>query len=368
MSESNLPSTRVVPPFCNPDHPPKKYGNYPRNFDMIDLAEHLDYWPAMRERLRLCSEILWPAYDKADRVALRHQQFHRILTMATTLLGTLAVILAIVQLALPPEFVYDVGPNLTVLEAGSAVAAALAVVLIGVTVKFRWQLGRHQAERLRQLKFGFVVNPETWSGDDALTVQADKLRAAVKIVAAMTSSQYRAWAAEPDTAERPLIPRACPLDDDTLDQLVAYYRAKRLVFQKLYFDDRSKRNNAADWVTGRIAPILFFGSVACVLVHFILDRFPDKSNPHELGRFFIFGAVALPTIGAGIRFFFAAHEFARNKVRYRTKEVGLTHLDEVLQRSSGADAKLRDMDFCEHILALEHREWSGLMIETEVYP
>jgi hypothetical protein len=367
MAVSSQTSTRVAPPFCDPDQPPARYSDYPLNFDMHDLPDHLAYWPLLRERLERCSKVLSSAYDVAERTALQHQEGHDWLTLLAAGFGTLAVLLAIIQLAAPGFG--DIGNlNLTVFELSSALAAGAAVYMIFRTVKNRWQLGRHKAERLRQLKFAFLIDPETWCGDDALNRQVDKLSADAKNVVAMTSDQFQKWAAELDRPERPLEPRACPLDSDTLDQLVEYYRAKRLVFQKLYFDDRSKRNDARDWFTGPLAPWLFFLSVACILVHFFLDRFPEGSGIDKLGRWFIIGAVALPTFSAGIRFYCATHEFARNKVRYRAKEVGLTHLDEVLQRSSGADAKIRDIEFCEHALGLEHREWSRLMIETEVFP
>jgi hypothetical protein len=89
---------------------------------------------------------------------------------------------------------------------------------------------------------------------------------------------------------------------------------------------------------------------------------------HELSHVFIFLAAALPTVGAGIRTVRAAHEFARNKVRYRAKEVGLTHMDKVLLRGTGPEAKISDMEFCDRALELEHREWARLMNETEVFP
>jgi hypothetical protein len=361
-------STRVAPPFCDPDQPPASYADYPQNFDMIDLPDQLTYWPLLRKQLERCSDVLWNAYHEADRIALRHQNLHRALTLSTALTGTLAVVIAIIQLATPPEYVYFVIPNLTILEAIYAVFAGVAVLFIVLAVKFRWQLGRHKAERYRQMKFAFLIDPEIWCGDQALDERVAKLRTAVNNVAAMTSAEYREWAEELDRPERPHEPPACPLEGDALEQLVEYYRAKRLVFQKIYFNDRSRRNDARDWLTGRLAPLLFFSSVACVLVHFGLDRLPEDSSLHALGHVFIFLAIALPTIGGGVRFYCGSHEFARNKVRYRVKEVGLAHLDEVLRRSSGADEKIRDMDFCEHELGLEHREWSRLMIETEVFP
>ena len=99
--------------------------------------------------------------------------------------------------------------------------------------------------------------------------------------------------------------------------------------------------------------------------------FRTKSNPYELGRFFSSsGAAALPDDhrAARVRFFLRPMNCAQQGARISNKEVGLTHLDEVLQRSSGADAKPVRHGLSRDILALEHREWSGLMIvKREVY-
>ena len=122
------------------------------------------------------------------------------------------------------------------------------------------------------------------------------------------------------------------------------------------------------WLTGWLAPLLFFLSVAFVLLHYGIEHFVHVENSHEIGRLFIFLAAALPTVGAGIRTLTAAHEFGRNKVRYHAKEAVLNHADEHLREAKDADARLLDMEFCEQTLELEHREWARLMIETEVFP
>lgn len=368
MATTSETQTRVAPALCNPDQPPARYADYPPNFDMVDLPEHLDYWPHLRQHLEQCAAVLWDPYQMADGAALYEQKRHRALTLLAAVFGTLAVVLAIIQLAVPTHTPNAGASTLTILEVMYALAAAATVISIVYAVKFRWQLKRHQAERMRQLKFGFLIDPESWCGEDAFKRQVAKLDADKRAVLAMTPTQFRAWAEELDLPDRPHELAAHTLDAETIEQLVEYYRAKRVVFERLYFHDRTQRNDAKDWLTGRLAPILFFGSVACVIVHFILDRFPTGSRLDELAHLFIAFAVALPAIGAGVRFYCAAHEFARNKVRYRAKEVGLRHLDKVLKRPSGADERIRDMEFCEHILSLEHREWSRLMIETEVFP
>jgi hypothetical protein len=368
MVASTDVTARLAPRFCDPNDRSLKYADYPPDFDMIDPPEHLEHWPLLRMHLVQCAEILRYPFHVADKRALKQQKWHRSLTLAAAVFGTLAVLLAIIQLAAPGFSGRLSVPNLTKLEAAYALVATAAVILIAFASKFGWQLGRHQAERIRLLKFGFLIDPASWCGEVEFNQRLDKLRTDVDAVRELTPQKYKDWAKQPDSSERQRFAPTWPADSETLAQLVDYYRAKRAIFQKLYFADRAERYHAKDWFTGRLPPFLFFGSVAAVLVHWFLDRFQTGSALDELGYYFLILAVALPAIGAGVRFYCMSHEFARNKVRYFAKEVGLAHLDDVLKRPSTPDAQLQDMDFCEHELAIEHREWSLLMIETEVIP
>ena len=366
---SSQTETRETPPFCNPDKPPLRFADYPQNFDMIDTPKQMEYWNLLREPLRRCTEVVFTAYERADAAARRHQRRHRLLANFAALFGTTAVLFAIFQLALP-QFVESLDlwsvPTLETLAA----LAALAAVVLGIMIagKARWLLERHQAERLRLVKFRFLIGPEIWCGEEDSQGRMARLSDEVNEVTAMKPHQFREWAEELGRPDEPPESRPCSLDRETLDQLVNYYRTKRLIYQELYFHDRTRRNVPMAWLTGWLAPVLFFGSVASVLMHYLIDLFVQDLTIREMSHVFIFLAAALPTVGAGIRTIRSAHEFARNKVRYRAKEIGLMHLDKVLLRSNGAEAKISDMEFCERALELEHREWARLMNETEVFP
>jgi hypothetical protein len=45
----------------------------PRVDDMHDAADDPARWPLLAERLELCRQLVVPAFDEADRAALRHQ-------------------------------------------------------------------------------------------------------------------------------------------------------------------------------------------------------------------------------------------------------------------------------------------------------
>jgi peptidoglycan/LPS O-acetylase OafA/YrhL len=93
---------------------------------MEDTPEQLVRWPQLREALQACRETTLPAYLKADEPALRHQRWHRWLTKAAAVLGTVAVLAAILQWSELVNPSWPMG-----VEIGAALFAAISV-LFGV--------------------------------------------------------------------------------------------------------------------------------------------------------------------------------------------------------------------------------------------
>src|SRR5687768_13631696 len=67
--------------------------------DMEDTADELRRWPHLRRALEVCGEAILPIYLKADDAAIRHQRWHRWLTLTTALFGTTTVLAGILQLS-----------------------------------------------------------------------------------------------------------------------------------------------------------------------------------------------------------------------------------------------------------------------------
>ena len=99
-----------------------------------------------------------------------------------------------------------------------------------------------------------------------------------------------------------------------------------------------------------------------------LAHYVYETRWHQPSPGLIFLAASLPAVAGGLRTFRAANEYTRNRTRYHTAALALAHLDEILMRPKPPEDKLRDMDFCEQTLDLEHREWGRLMIESEIMP
>ncbi len=249
------------------------------------------------------------------------------------------------------------------------IALVLVVIATFVALQMHWMVGRHRTERLRMAKFRFLIDPETWCGEGSLATRLARLEDAVRMIQGLTHASFVEWAEEPVHQVEPARPVTCPLQDGApLDQLIDYYRTKRLNYQRIYFSNRVKLFGPMDVLTGWVVPGLFYGSVLCVLAHYAYGTWWHEQELHEISRVLIFLTASLPAVAGGLRTLRAANEYSRNRTRYRTAALALTHLDEILMRPKPPEEKLRDMDFCEQTLDLEHREWGRLMIESEIMP
>jgi hypothetical protein len=333
--------------------------------DMLDTDEELDErWKALAEPLKQCKKVIVPAFQEADLAALAHQRRRRRLTELGAICGTVAVLFAIVQLAFPRLVE---GHLLVVLEVLAVLAAAGAVAMGAVSLLLaKWLVERHKAERLRLAKFRFLIDPAVWSGDPAAASQRlQRLEEEVQRIVSLTARDMHEEIKKENPPEPPPEPGpAQAIAPQTLAELVAYYRAKRLLFQRDYFRDRIKRNEAKDWWTRMLPPILFFVSVLAVLIHFVLDLMGGH-GPDQVSRICIVLAAALPAVAAGVREYRAAYEFGRNSSRYRAKEVALSRLDDILRDETDPWSKIRELWYSEEILEFEHREWCRLMMDTE---
>jgi uncharacterized membrane protein YhaH (DUF805 family) len=364
---------RVPPPLCNPGSPPKTYGSYPLDFDMIDTPEQIAHWPLLRKPLEACASILLPVYLEIDKRARRHQTWHRWLANTAAVAGTLAVVMGIAQLAFPEEIE---GLEVPQVELVAIVLACVAVILmlLRFTGKAPWLLERHKAEWLRREKFRFLMDRAAWLDPQGLDGEIAKLRKHVAELRDTKERDDREWIDFKEWAEvggEPLeLQAGAPyqIDPEVLAQLVSYYRSKRLIYQKLYFESRANKNTQWAGMTSWLGPALFFASVLCVLAHFILEVSSHKSGASGVSQALIFLAAFLPALSAGVRSVRAAHEFERNRVRYHAKAFVFDHKDKVLQRESRTDEVLRNIHFCERVLELEHLEWARLMQEAECTP
>jgi len=327
---------------------------------------------ALQAQLAASQAAVEAIFFTADALALRYQRRHRKITILSAVFGTTAVLLAIVQLS----GLFAEGWS----RWGEFVAAVIALFAVGLGIvsalQQTWLLERHKAERCRLAKFRLLTDPALWSGDaNAIRNRIEQFSKEVQAISGLSRRELDEWV---EDDQIPLIPDAGSLagTNPALAKLAAYYKDKRLVVQRDFFFDRWNLNVRQDKRTYLVPPAFFFLSVLFALSHFVYDIvFSDHAeagaalSPSRASVVLIALAAALPVLGAGVRTYRTAYEFARNTIRYRAKYVALEHINATLKARSRQSINPRELFhslWCsEQILESEHREWLRLMIEAE---
>ncbi len=322
----------------------------------------------LRDALTLCQNTVETGYRKADASALRHQRYHRLVTVIAAIFGTIAVLLAIIQLSGLFRGVWPLQVS------GIAVVLALIAVILGLvsSQRLNWLLERHRAERYRLLKFRFLIDAAFWSGGkEKAKARANQLIDEVDDIRALNPQALRRWI---DEGEVPVAPTPLPhskTDKNIIQDFLKYYQKKRLSVQMDYFARRAFRNIRVHRYTWFLPPLFFFFSVLAALGHFVYNTVTSTYDlqanvaTSSFVVLFVVLAAAFPVVGAGVRSLRTAYEFARNNSRFRAKHVALSRLAERLRQESDPEAIFRDLWSCEQILESEHHEWLRLMIEGE---
>lgn len=338
--------------------------NHLPDYDMIDPDEEIERsWPLLAELLRFCRETILPPFREADRTAVRCQWHHKIVVMIAAVCGSLAVMLAIAQLALQRiEHVTEMAGTIEL------ISALLALVAVGFGLwaarQKQWLLERHKAERFRLLKYAFLVNSIFCKDHAALQQRTSET---VEVISDLDEVDMEGWL---ETRVLPEIEDDGAPSDPLTEfqrQLQKYILTKRVSFQKRYFQLRANTARHTDHFLHQLPPAMFFASVICVFLHAGWDRLQPESartNP-GVGIVLTFFAAALPVLGAGIRTIRSAMEYGRNTLRYVAAWHNLKKMEiEIEQAHTTVGLQLRSTRV-EQLLEVENREWLRLMIEAE---
>jgi hypothetical protein len=326
--------------------------------DMDDSHDCPSVQP-LREAILDCQTEILPAFRRADKLALGYRKWYQVLAYAAAIGGVSAVLLATLQLSelLRSSLVWKI----------EAVAAflTLLIVLIGMalSLKDRWLLERYKAERLRMLKFCFIMDAVLWDGRpfDSRRLKEDLVER-VEEITACTFSALQGWVTRSWVPRVHEVPGAENLPPQSLDELVHYYRKKRLHAQMEYLAGATTRNFFSDVHMRLTGSALFFGSVAFVLAHLAVQWSRGEAI---WSRSFMLVAATLPVLGAGFRTLRTAHEYARNASRFEATHDALSALSERLRNAKNSPAIFRELGFCEQVLESDLREWMRLMVEAE---
>ncbi len=357
--------------------------------EMLDDPEDLRAPGRLGEFLTACHERLVEPYRRADDRALRSQRRYRWLILAAAILTTLALFVDAGQLAYRRHL-----PGWS-----SWVELALALssmTLVGFALGGGWQkdwlLRRFQAERYRLLKFRILGDPCLWL---RARDWQEKLEKGLREISRLEHDDLEHEGAREDVAQLPSA-EVSRVDGGDLARLLSYYERRRLSLQIEYFT-RAARRNRSVWLNPLWVPLIFFLSMAIVVVHFFVEE--RRWLPMEsLGeRSLAVLPILLPALLAGLRLKVTANEVARNRSRSLARKSGL---DEIARRLGSLDRKqllkvtgtvretreppgvrisrhvegaldpgyvFSHLALAEQILASDQREWLRLMLEAEWY-
>lgn len=279
---------------------------------------------------------------------------------------------------------------------------ALFSVVLGYYRKNQqmYLVNRFFSERARNLSFRSLTSENLWGGSsfsDWVVHTEEKIRKLTEDYARETARiqnerlitfpvhKVRVWLKQeerPETVIKQFIrdgqahtpPRTipCALSEEACREFVEYYMEHRLDDQIGYYADRLS-DDAADRLPRllhKIPHATFFGSIAAVAGHFILDM--TGSHYHTVSTALLGVAVILPFLGVTLRGYTEVFQSVRVIPLFQAKQQALIRYRENIDQYSTDPVRnwpeiLKVMRQCENFFEEELREWLVLVHEADWY-
>jgi hypothetical protein len=303
-------------------------------------------------------------YTKYDQDACRDQRYHLYFAHAAVLSGTMAIIIALLQVTgfLPKQLSLP----------GETIASLLSVIAVfsGTVWAFqkRWLLERYKAESLRILKFKALVQFDFLCGN----IEAWRLWLEGEIgkIRNLEKDDIHRIIKSGGNTRIPVSTTGQECDDSTVVAVAEYYRKNLISTQIQYFRQKANEQESSDRFIRHLPHLFFFFGVVMVASHFIIDELVHESDWYSLSNILIFLGIAFPVTGIGIRTYRSSHEFARSASIFRANENRLLEMEakiaSLLREQPGNKMQILSiLNVCEEILEEEHYEWLRLMVESE---
>jgi hypothetical protein len=326
---------------------------------------------------------LYETYSEFDRDAINKQTKHKWFSFFAVFFGTLAIILAIIQVffqSYTQSASFAVSPESIVLfEKGSFLTAVIAIAVAGGSRWHKdWLKKRYLAEQCRSLKFRALIHPFLSSPqDDAWpdrfsrwkkrfdeNVSLLKKREDLSLGQILTEDKMNAPPHETQGA----------LNIPYLVMLADYYQKKRISTQLEYYSLRAHSFTSVNTNTERIPEFCFVGGVVAAGVKFGIDVFaspllafiPDTFVWQFLSSLALLITLVLPCLGIAVRTLRSSVEVSRSALLFSAKYKALKQFDERLSDERARDSVnwveiLKIMWECENFFESENREWLRIM-------
>ncbi|MCE9528397.1 MAG: hypothetical protein K8R36_20325 [Planctomycetales bacterium] len=399
--------------------------------ELYDSPEDLARWPLLAPLLRTWQTEVWEKDHSEfrgcwhyDQEAIRLQSRHKWAVYAAAVAGSAAIIFAILQLGMEhricgiwlADLFRSVVNAIVGTTSGSeamqervtyalmgfeVVCLILVIVCVGFgllnSLDHRWRELRFKAEQYRMLKFRFLHDAARWLDTKEEERGLHLFTHLVQIHSA-NREIIREWI----HWKRELLPLlespATKPEEPLAQEIVGYFRERRLEPQRKYFEKRGHALHGIEKLVRWVGPGLFFASILLSLAHAALEVGPrigkalgiyqasaetvnkettssdEVKVGHQQESFsriamiaFLFALLAaiFPVIAAGVRTVRGAFEFGRNSLRFESMAHNLEHILGELKKTHTPEAMLTILRRGEYAMENEHRAWMRLMMEAE---
>jgi hypothetical protein len=321
---------------------------------------------------------IFEIYSEYDTISIQKQKYHKICATLAVFFGSVAIILAILQVFLRSPSIEVDTEFVKIFELVSFSIAAIAVgVAIGSKQHKGWLQKRYFAERYRSLKFRSLIHPYLWcastrSWNDRFVQWKDQFNEKVTLLKKAENTSLDNCILSDEIDPPSYDSTRCTFEEHYLKSVVEYYQKKRLSTQINYFKKSASYFESVNTSTEWIPNFCFIVSVVCAAGHFGIDFFVSSKN---LGITFISSILLLltllfPIFAIGARTLRSSIEVSRSAALYQSKSKALEHFDVQLNEEIAKEPIqwpdiLKILWQCENFFENENREWLRMMNDAE---
>ena len=321
---------------------------------------------------------LFEKYSEYDTSSIQKQKYHKIFAILAVFFGSVAIILAILQVFLRSLSIEIDTEFVKIFE---LISFSIAVIAVGVALGSQqhkgWLQKRYLAERYRSLKFRALIHPFLWcasnrSWNDRFAQWKEQFNEKVTLLKKADNTSVDNCVLNDEIYPPSYDLTRCTFEEPYLKSVVEYYQKKRLSTQITYFKTRALYFESVNTSTEWIPNFCFIASIVCAAGHFGIDFFLLSKNPglSVVSSILLLLTLLLPIFAIGVRTLRSSVEVSRSAALYQSKSKALEHFNLQLNEEFTKDTIqwpdiLKILWQCENFFENENQEWLRMMNEAE---
>ena len=320
---------------------------------------------------------IFEKYSEYDAASIQKQKYHKIFAILAVFFGSVAIILAILQVFLRSLSIEIDTEFVKIFE---VISFSIAVIAVGVAIGSQqhkgWLQKRYLAERYRSLKFRALIHPLLWcaskqSWNDRFAQWKEQLNEKVTLLKKTDNSSIDNYVISDEIYPPSYDLTRCTFEEPYLKTVVEYYQKKRLSTQITYFKTRALYFESINASTEWIPNFCFIASIVCAAGHFGIDFFLlRKSGLDFISSILLLLTLLFPIFAIGARTLRSSIEVSRSAALYQSKSKALENFNLQLNEELAKETIqwpdiLKILWQCENFFENENQEWLRIMTEAE---